>query len=250
MPALAQLCVSAVGHAGPAVAAARLVARGGCPGLRSLLLGSTRTQAQDLGAFADALQAAAGLTELDMHTLRAHDGHADRLFGALGGLAQLQSLSLTCIVDELPAELVRAIGRLSALKRLKLGVYESGVFGNLRPAEMAAVFRALQRGGACDSLFIMLASAPTLEAARAVSEATRAALQGLERQPCLAELSLAVDTRQCCWFDLAFVRAVKLQRLTVKTDPASAAVRVDARSLAAVQAHVSVLRLQNVELVV
>jgi hypothetical protein len=250
MPALARLCVGAVGRAGPAVAAARLVARGGCPGLRSLLLGATSAQPQDLGVFADALQAAPGLTELDMHIIREHPAYSDRLFGALGGLAQLQSLYLTCIVDELPAELVRAIGRLSALRKLTLGVCKGRMLDNMRPAEMAAVFGALQQAGACDSLLLTLVGAPTLEAARAASAATCAALHGLQRPPCLTELSVVVDTRRCRWLDLAFVRAVKLQSLTVIANPASAAVRVDARSLAALQAHVSVLRLRNVELVV
>jgi hypothetical protein len=255
MPVLALLHVEGVGGARAAAAVARFVAGGRCPRLRSLTLGVCELGVPELGALADALlqpSVAAGLTELGLHFLITHEG-VERVLGALGGLAQLQTLDLSLLaLDAFPVELVRAIGRLAALRTLKLIVRIGMDNGSgMQPADLAAVVGALQ--GACTNAALVVTSEPTLEAARAASAAATATLADRTPPSSLRRLLLIVSPRlEHRWLDPAFVRTMTgLDRLTIAST-AAAAINVDARSLAESQAllpNLKIMRLQNVRLV-
>jgi hypothetical protein len=265
MPALAVLSVDCGGGPHAVVAAARLVAAGRCPRLRSLKLGGSRIDAGQLSCIADALtrpSVAATLTELKLTFACTRVG-ADRVLGALGALAQLQTLDLALFLVGHSLDvraLTRALGALSALKSLSLHIraFVDNAAYIMCPAEIAAVVKALPCS--CTTLKLVVSGVPTREAATAAASAAVASYdaalaQEQERPLSVRTLTLVVTSSiEHCWFDPAFFMRMlshaELQAL--KIVGASTAINVDARSLPDGRAQLprlQLLGLQNVRLV-
>jgi hypothetical protein len=237
MPALAVLSVDCGRGPHAAVAAARFVAAGGCPRLRSLTLRGVRIDAPQLSLIADALtrpSVAAALTELTLTFVCTRDG-ADRLLGALGALAQLQTLDLRLLIAsnviDVASELVRTLGALKALKKLTLNiraVLHTGMYG----MRYAPVIKALN--SSCTTLRLVVSGAPTREAATAAASAALATFGALApaRLPSVRTLTLiAASHIEHHWFDPAFFLRVMPELKALKIAGAMTAINVDARSL-------------------